>query len=62
LPADVTLRDSSILTSGSGRLSGVVADAGGPVTGTSYGGKTATTDVAAARAEMWTFVLAPNHA
>jgi hypothetical protein len=58
-PASVTTRATSIGT-GSGRMTALVADSGGAVSGSSYGGLTATTDQAAARAAAWTFVLAPR--
>jgi PKD repeat protein len=58
-PASVTTRATSIGT-GSGRMTALVADSGAAVSGSSYGGLTATTDQAAARAEAWTFVLAPR--
>ena len=58
-PSGTTVRETSIGT-GSGRMSSLAVDAGGPVATGSYGGLTATTDQASAKAESWTFILAPN--
>jgi hypothetical protein len=47
-------------TSGSGRVTSLVADSGGPVDGTQTGGHTAVADAAGDKATMWTLVLAPE--
>ncbi len=44
----------------SGHVSSLLADSGGPVSGTSYAGQVATANAAAAMATMWSVVLVPG--
>jgi PKD repeat protein len=56
LPAG-TVRRSGTVGTGSGRITSVVADAGGAVGAGSYGGLTATADSSSGNAVTWTVVL-----
>lgn len=55
-PAGTTTRDASY-TSGSGNVSSLLVDSGGPVAAGQVGGLTATTDESSTRATTWTFAL-----
>jgi hypothetical protein len=57
-PGSVTVRDTAIGTGG-GRYGALLADSGGPVSGGSYGGLTATTDATSTNGDMWTVALSP---
>jgi 3-phytase len=57
-PAGVVVRASGT-QSGSGTVKGLVADSGGPVAPSPYGGLTATAGGTASNATMWTIVLRP---
>lgn len=58
-PAGVTVR-ASASQSGSGMITALVADSGGPVPAGSVGGLAATAAAPASNAHMWTIVLAPS--
>ena len=57
-PGGTTTRDSSTQT-GSGRYASLWVDSGAAVPGGTYGGLTATTNVASSRAFAWTMALRP---
>ena len=56
-PSGVTTRATGS-QSGSGRVTGLLADSAGPIPSGSYGGLTATAAAASSSASMWTVVLA----
>ncbi len=58
-PSGVTVRANGTQT-GSGTVKGLVADSGGPITSSSYGGLTATAAGTASAASVWSIALAPN--
>jgi hypothetical protein len=58
-PAGVTVRASGT-QSGSGRVTGLLADSGGPLPAGPYGGRIATAAATSSNASMWTVVLAPR--
>ena len=60
-PAGVTVRAAGTQT-GSGRVVGLLADSGGVVPGSSYGGLVATAASASNNASMWTLMLRPGTA
>jgi hypothetical protein len=59
LPAGVTSR-STVCGTGGGHICTAAADSNGPVSGSQYGGLTATTGAAGAKAVMWTLILKPS--
>ena len=58
VPSGVSVRNQ-VITTGGGRVTALLADSGGPVAGTTYGGLTAVASEAGSKATMWTVVLAP---
>ncbi len=58
-PVDVSARSNSSQT-GSGRVTGLLADSNGPVPAGTVAGRTATAATASAKATMWTIVLNPS--
>jgi hypothetical protein len=57
-PAGVVTRASGTQT-GSGRVTGLIADSGGPLPAGTYGNRTATAAANSANASMWSIILAP---
>lgn len=57
-PPSVTTR-ADVYSTGSGRVSSLVADSNGPSTGGSVSGETATTDVTSSKGIAWTIALKP---
>jgi PKD repeat protein len=56
LPSGVTSR-STVCGTGGGHICAVAADSNGPVSGSQYGGLTATADSVGSKAVMWTVIL-----
>jgi hypothetical protein len=57
-PSEVTVRASGT-QSGTGRVTGLLADSGASVLTGTYGGLTATASAPASNASVWTIILAP---
>jgi len=58
-PASVTTR-STFFDTGTGYITSLLADSGSTIGAGSYGGKSATTNAASAKAAEWTVILAPT--
>ena len=59
LPGSVTSR-STVCGTGGGHICAAAADSNGPVSGSQYGGLTATADSTGAKAVMWTILLSAS--
>jgi hypothetical protein len=58
-PLQVVPRQAQV-TTGSGRVTALIADSGAPVTRTTSGGLVAVAGVAGTKATMWSIVLTPQ--
>ena len=60
LPGALTARDSDVVATGGGRVSGAIGDSGGPVATGTYPVQTATVQAASGKGAMISLVLAPQ--